>query len=592
MSVQKSASPLSIFAGSVAALALAAGCSGQPQGGSAIPGSLPFAGGGESSSAVSMRPAATNAIAVTILAPTPASNGKAVVALGLELDGKAKSFAPVNIRTSKSSCTEKRGTFTCRVTMQTTPGSHWLTIDGYTAFIAGKKPPKTNPASTNGVPVNALRATTNLQIALASPVNGIAVTAIGAGISGDVKSGFTIDRSNGAGPSSFAIYAVDQTKPVVGPGTSSFTLKGSNAQFVLTTPDPNQFVVDASAVTTAASTTIVATARGMKCPKNCKLSFSIAATALGSPSPSPSPGTSPTASASPSPAPPSPSPSPSIAPTPSPAAIFVTYATAAGGVVAAFDELGHTKATGAFPNAGNATSIVYDSGNAWFYTVTGMPSTPVTSYELTGSQIPLSGSFTATPVSLAVEPSPDRLFVATHVGAGNDSIFAYDENGVLQTLSPGFASTLVAAGPNALTYDSNSKHLLFANSSSGKLEAYDLTGNAKTSLATPPTSACASCTPLAVTYDPSINWPYAIWTGTKPLLVWYLDSGSYDGSTSTGLTNPVGLASDPHDRFIYVVDGTSVLVYDEFGNLQHPAGAFAAPAGATAAQSITVVPPT
>lgn len=590
MSLPKTASPLSIVAAGIAALALAAGCSGQPQGNGAMPGALPAAS----------RPAASTTIDVTVVAAAPATSGKPILALGLELDGKAKTFVPVNLSTSRSStCLEKRGTFSCSVSMATTPGAHWLTIDGYETFVAGKKPPA-KAASTNAVPVDAVRATTRVELALSPATNAIVVSPMSSGISGNAKSGFTIDRSGGAAPSTFAIYAVDAAgKAVVGPGTSSFALKQSNANFTLATPDTNQFVLGTSSVNAAATSTIVVTAKGTTCPKDCKLSFSVDVTAIGiSPSPSPSPSTSPStapSSSASSSAPPSPSasPSPSSAPTASPAAIFVTYSTASGGVVAAYDEQGHQKILSgtAFPNVGSAQSIVYDSGNAWFYVMTGNPTTPITSYELNGSQIPLSGAFTPTPTALAVDPSPDSLFVATHVGASDDSIFSYDQDGNFQTLTPGFGSSLVAAGPNALTYDSNSKHLLFANSSSGKLEAYDLAGDAKTSLATPPASACASCTPVAVTYDPNINWPYAIWTGSKPLLVWYIDNGAYDGSTSSGLVAPVGLASDPHDQFIYVIDGTSVKVYDEFGNRQSPAGSFTPPAGATAALSIAVVPP-
>ena len=96
MSVQKS-SPLSIFAVAVAALALAAGCSGQPHGSEAIPGTL----------AMRAPAAATNTISVTIQTLLPPGHAPHVVALGLELDGVRKSLVPINI--GSTSCTKQHG---------------------------------------------------------------------------------------------------------------------------------------------------------------------------------------------------------------------------------------------------------------------------------------------------------------------------------------------------------------------------------------------------------------------------------------------------------------------------------------------------
>jgi hypothetical protein len=594
MSVRKSASPLAVVAVAVAALALGAGCSGQSHGGGSIP-SAPEAPAGIAMTA--------STLSITIQTLLPPAHAPQVVALGFELDGKAKSFVSLDI--ASKACTKKKNgdALSCRVDLKTTFGSHWVTVYGYKNPLAGGKVPTQKPIATNGVPVDATATTASLQLAMYSPIASVLVSGASAAIDGNQKQGFFINRIAGPNTVPFAMLARDAAKRIlIGPSTAAFAIKRSNAKFMLATPQPNQFVLDSTAITTAATTTIDVTAKGTTVARcsACKVAFDVTVSAKGdvSPSPSPSPSTSPgmtpTPTASPTPVGTAmPTPVPTATPLP---AVFITYSTpATPGAIRAFDEQGHTRTlAGSWANLGEPSGITYDSSNAWFYVLTSGASAPIASYDVAGDQIPLSGSFTMTPGGVTADGNHNHIFVPTHVGTGNDTILGYDEEGNALSLSPGFASTLVAAGPNALAFDPDNNRLYFANSSSGKVEEYDLSGNSvnvSTKFAQP--SGCAgSCVPTAVMYAHYNVWPYVIWkNGSQYYVAFYTSTGSTIGSFIPTVSAPVAMAADDSSRTIYVVGATSVEVTDEFGSAQTTSGAFDPPAGATAATGIAIVPP-
>lgn len=596
--VPKASFPL--LAGAVvAALALAAGCGGGSHGGAGLPSAIPGALPNPAAQTVSdARPDAGKSIDVTIVTlPLPAHVQKAL-ALGLELDANASTFTPVNLKAASPCVQRKDQTFVCHVTLHAAAGLHTLGVTTYKSFLKGNKKPAGAPVSANTVPVNAVHDRNSILLSMYSLTSRIDVTGLSSRITGDTAHGFTADRFAAKDKAPFSVIGRDAAKRfVIGPGSPAFDLKRSNAQFVITTPAPDEFDLAAPTIATAAATKIDVILHGSHaptCTAECKLSFDVSLGPVGSATPTPSPSPTPSITPSPSPTPshaptptPSPTPysSPTPTPTPMPAAIYVTYN---NGAVVAFDEQGHKKTlAGSWANAGNANAISYDSANSQFYIVTG--STPsITSYDVSGNPVSLSGSFTSTPVAMTVEPSPThRLYVATHVGASNDAIDAYDSSGVFQS---GFGTTLVAAGPNAIAYDGDNGHLIFANSSSGKAEEYTLAGSLLSTTFAPPTG-CSGCTPTAVIYVHDIRWPYVLWTGANNYFNFYSQSGGNQIGQSPALTAPTDLAEDSHNQMVYVTDGTSVKVFDEFGRVQTTTGTFPAPVGATAANSIAIVPP-
>ncbi|HTA37975.1 MAG TPA: hypothetical protein VK760_02805, partial [Candidatus Acidoferrales bacterium] len=235
--MQKSATPLSIAAGTLAALALAAGCSGQPRGAGAIPSPLEAPAGlsarapaGTSLHATAMVLPAVGSpatISITIQTLLPPAHAPHVVALGFELDGKAKSFVPLNLA-SKACAGKKGGALSCRVKLETVSGPHWLAVYGYKNALTNGKKPAQKPVATNGMPLDLVAAAASLQLAMYSPIASLAVSGVSAGISGSAAHGFEIDRVAGPDPSTFAVIARNAAKKIViGPSTAAFALARS-----------------------------------------------------------------------------------------------------------------------------------------------------------------------------------------------------------------------------------------------------------------------------------------------------------------------------------------------------------------------------
>ncbi len=587
MSVQKS-SPLSIFAVAVAALALAAGCSGQPRGSEAIPGALPEAPG-VTPSALAMRApaAATNTISITIQTLLPPGHAPHVVALGFELDGARKSFVPINI--GSTSCTKQHGAeFSCKATFKTAPGAHWLTVDGYKSPLKGGKPPSQKPISINGVPVDAKRATTKVALAMYSQTAGISVSGVSAGISGNAALGFEIDRSAGPDPATFAIVTQDAGgKTIVGPSTATFAIKSSDKSFVVTTPEANQFLLDATAVVGAATTKIGVVA-GTKCGAKCKLSFEVSVTAPGTPTPSPSP----TASSTPTPVPtatpkPTPTPVPTATPTPQPSPlVFVSYSTAGGGVIKSFSLQGAAQTSWTLSNS--PSTLAFDSNNGFLYAVTNGAASSITAFDHSGNVQTLTPGFGSlgTVKSITYDSNDNELYVA----AGS-TIKAYDGNGNLELGSAfsGFTSTT----PGGMTFDANNRNLYIIDGTS--VEEWSEAGvkGSASGFAAPTGCNTAGCVPTALVFNPpGLNWLFTVWTdGSKTAMACYVGSGS---NCHFNAMNPFNSINQPAqityysgNGNVYVANADGISVWDLEGNKQTTTGTFSS-GSATAINGIAI----
>jgi hypothetical protein len=585
MSVPKSASPLSIFGVAVAALALAAGCSGQPHGSTAIPGALPGAPDAAAPQrAVAVRPLAAeaNTISVTIQTLLPSGHAPHVVALGLELDGARKTFVPINIG-SKPTCVQQHAGFSCRVSLKTAAGEHWLTVDGYKSPLKGNKPPSQKPISTNGIPVDAKRATTKVALAMYSQTASIFVSGWSAGITGDAALGFEIDRSAGPDPATFALVTQDASgKIIVGPSTDTFAIKSSNKSFVVTTPEPNQFVLDATAVVVAATTKIGVVA-GTKCGAKCKLSFEVSVTAPGTPTPSPSP----TASSTPTPVPtatpiPTATPVPTATPTPQPSPlVFVSYSTSSGGAIRAFSLQGALQTSWTVSNS--AGTLAFDSSNGFLYAVTNGAASPITAYDHSGNVQTLSPGFGSlgTVKSITYDSHNNELYVA--VGS---TIKAYDGNGNLELGSAFSGFTSTTAG--GMTFDASNRNLYIIDGTS--LEEWSEAGvKASTSGFAAPTGCnTAGCVPTALVFNPpGLNWLFTVWTdGSKTAMACYQQTGNNcvfhaGASAFNTIKQPAQITYYSLNGNVYVASVDGITVWDLEGNKQTTIGTF--PSGSVTA---------
>jgi hypothetical protein len=602
MSVQKSASSLPIFAGLVAALALAAGCSGQTHGSAGVLGELPDAPAGGAppgASALSMMrapAAAPKTISVTIQTLLPPGKAPHVVALGLELDGNRKSFLPVNIG-SKAPCTFKSAAnITCRVTFTTIAGIHWLTVDGYKSPLKGSKPPSQKPISSNGIPVDATKATTSVALAMYSQTAGISVSGLSAGITGSAAVGFAIDRSTGADPATFAVFAHDATgKIVVGPSTATFTIKSSDTDFVLTTPEPDQFVLDATAIPMAA-TTKIGVVSATKCAK-CKLSFNVSVTDAATPTPSSSPSSSPSPSTSPSELPstspsPSPSVSPSIAPsgpptapppTPTPAAsplVFVSYSTSSGGAIRAFSLQGVLSTS--WTTSASASTLAFDSSNGFLYAVTNGAASSITAYDHSGNVQTLSPGFGSlgTVTSIVYDSHNNELYVA----AGS-TIKAYDAQGNLE-LGTGF-SGFTSTTSGGLTFDANNSSLYVIDGTS--VEQWSEAGvkGSASGFAAPSGCSGGGCVPTALVFNPPGEaWLYGVWSnGSATAMACWVGSGGgchFAASSPFSTINQAAqITYDPATANVYVASGNGVSAWTFEGTSITTSGTF--PSGSATA---------
>ena len=556
MSVQKS-SPLSIFAVAVAvaALAFAAGCSGQPHGSATMPGALPDAPDA----------AATNTISVTIQTLLPPRHAPRVVALGLELDGARRTFVPIDIG-SKPACVRQHAEFDCRVSLKTTAGEHWLTVDGYTSPLKGSKPPSQKPISANGVPVDAKRATTKVALAMYSQTASISVSGLSAGITGNPASGFEIDRSAGPDPATFAIDVRDSSgKIVVGPSTDTFAIESSDTHFVVTTPEANQFVLDATAIAGAAATKIGVVA-GKKCGAKCKLAFEVAVTAPGTPTPSPAASSTPT---------PVPTATPTATPTtvPSPL-VFVSYSTSGGGAIRAFSLQGALQTSWTLSNSPG--TLAFDSSNGFLYAVTNGAAASITAFDRSGNVQTLTPGFGSlgTVKSITYDSNDNELYVA----AGS-TIKAYDANGNLQPGS-GF-STFTGTTPGGLTFDSFDQNLYVIDGTN--VEEWSESGvkGSAAGFAAPSGCNTAGCAPTALVFNPpGLYWLYAVWSdGSKTAMACYVGSGgscqfSEGSSAFNTISQPAQITYDPTTAHVYVANQNGISVWGFEGDSITTSGTF------------------
>jgi DNA-binding beta-propeller fold protein YncE len=215
--------------------------------------------------------------------------------------------------------------------------------------------------------------------------------------------------------------------------------------------------------------------------------------------------------------------------------LYVAEQTTTGGTDAidAFDLNGNrqTLSGAKFPAASlnDPVGMTYDAANGLIYVVNQGAS--VTAYDVNGTQQTLSGNFPATgldlPDAIAYDAANGSIYVASF---NNSKVFAYDQNGALQTLPVG--SFPAVSGPDGIEYNSANGFLYVVNSNSSTVTAYDASGAQQT---------------LAVGAFGSLDNPLAIF---------------YQASAS---------------RF-YVANenNNTITVYDQNGNLQTLTGAFPA----------------
>lgn len=300
--------------------------------------------------------------------------------------------------------------------------------------------------------------------------------------------------------------------------------------------------------------------------------------------PTPTPTTSPTGK-------PTATPTPGPTPTPNAGTIFVTYTAAiANPNVVAYDAEGHLKSTGTWSNAGTSPqTIAWAPGDlSWFYLVNGGS---VKVYSSSGGQ--LSSFFTGVSAAGAIAyPSGvnNLLYVTSTSG---HTIHAYDEDGNVKSLSPGFPSSGIDTNLGGLAYDSHMSRLYVANTASGNVEYYSTNGSLGNSISAP--GGC-TCSPRTIAFDPNNNHIYVWWSGTGGGMSAYDENGNVialtgsSGSPFAGLSAPNAIVADTVNGYLYVTDGTTVKVFDATGTAILTTGTWSPGFTATAANGITIKP--
>jgi hypothetical protein len=239
-----------------------------------------------------------------------------------------------------------------------------------------------------------------------------------------------------------------------------------------------------------------------------------------------------------------------------------------------------------FSHVPSPTGIAYDPSNQWPYILDYSGST-VCVYTVMGALIGVSGAWTGlgSPQAIAYVPATsangltgNRLYVGSLSPSGSDYIAAYDEKGNKQTLTGGSVTPFGNVyQPRGIAYDSNSGHLYITDNEYPSLFEFDTQGNQIAEYCYQPNPTCLSPGSLfgGITFDSGNALLYATVgpgyssAGASSVIA-ISESGIVQSLTGTfpGLNSASGIAYDPYNGSIYVVDHSAgkVFQYDEQGN--------------------------
>ncbi len=272
---------------------------------------------------------------------------------------------------------------------------------------------------------------------------------------------------------------------------------------------------------------------------------------------------------------------PVASPTPaSPARIFI--ANPANDTVTMYDQNGNVlNPSGGFPNLSMPYGITFDTANGHLYVFNQyLPSNNVTSYDKTGTQVALPGTFAnAFGPAITFDSANDELYVAND--AEND-VTVYDQNGNQITTTGAFQSL---NAPQSLVFDSTNNDLYVVNGAPNyNITEYDQNGNQIT-----PSGLFAInpvCHPSGIAFDPANGELYVTNLGCGSVNVFDQHGNAITPTgTFNGLDCPGFISFDSANGDLYVTNsgmanfcegdiGDSVTVYDQNGNLITTSGTF------------------
>ncbi len=185
----------------------------------------------------------------------------------------------------------------------------------------------------------------------------------------------------------------------------------------------------------------------------------------------------------------------------------------------------------------------------------------VTAYDGNGVQQTLSGTpfpNLNNPKGIAYDPSNGFLYVTN---AGNNTVTAYDQNGVQQTLSGTFPNLF---SPSGIAYNPGNGFLYVANANNNTVTAYNQNGAQQTLTGTFPNLN----NPQGITYD-SIDGFLYVANYANNTVTAYDETGAQALTPGNfpALMTPYAIAYDPGNNFLYVgnVVADSVMYYDQNG---------------------------
>ena len=300
---------------------------------------------------------------------------------------------------------------------------------------------------------------------------------------------------------------------------------------------------------------------------------------------------------------PSPTPSSSLVPSPtaSPAVVYVTYSTSSCcGTMAGFDEQGNLQSlSGTWSNAGEPFGIAYDAHNGLLYATTINQAVQFNAYDAQGQLQTLNPGFSAVGnvLSFAFDSSANRFYLLHQTPPGctstcTNAVSAYDENGNPVTLSGSWPS-FTFPGANGMAFDAHNGVIYVANNS--EISAYDEQGNAHAvsgSFGAP--AMCTPNFPQAIAFDSLNDSVYVAWDGNGCGTIAAYDE---DGNTLTlagsfaNTDYPAGIAVDSHNGMLYVVNSTTVTVYNAQGVQQSTTGSFNPGFSFQSTNGVAIIPP-
>lgn len=257
------------------------------------------------------------------------------------------------------------------------------------------------------------------------------------------------------------------------------------------------------------------------------------------------------------------------------ALLVATYYNSGTGGVAEFTETGNLLSI-TFPNVNNPVRIAYDAHNRFIYVLNFAAGTNsfVTAYDAHGVQQSLAGGFPgiASPTGILYDPHNGLIYISNTPPNKSQTVSAFDEAGNPQHLTGYFGS----AGAEAdITFDPGNNFIYMADGKN--ILAYNEQG-IKQKLAG---AFLNAQTPSSLTYDPHNGSIYATQSVKNGTVVVYDQQGHLQRLTPGFATlNPVGVAYDKDNNFIYVAAGTpnqpggKLRAYDESGNPQTLSGRF------------------